>query len=117
LSGHALHASDCAYTNVELEIIDFFIRLRRRPRACPWINAKTNIIATARCHPRNKADNRGVAEGEDGYFNETKGLPVGIHCQVSGVSIFCLKPETDYYGASICQPDYAVHFGGMNRIN
>jgi hypothetical protein len=26
-----------------------------------------------------KADNRGVAEGEDGYFNGTTGLPVGIH--------------------------------------
>jgi len=26
------------------------------------------------------ADNRGVAEGEDGYFNGTTGLPVGLHC-------------------------------------
>ena len=26
-----------------------------------------------------KADNHGVAEGEDGYFNGTTGLPVGIH--------------------------------------
>ena len=29
--------------------------------------------------PQEKADNRGVAEGEDGYFNGTTGLPVGIH--------------------------------------
>jgi hypothetical protein len=56
-----------------------FIRLRRRPRACPWMNAKIKLIATARCHPRNKADNRGVAEGEDGFFIGTTGLSVGIH--------------------------------------
>jgi hypothetical protein len=37
------------------------------------------VNATARCHPIDKADNRGVAEGEDGYFSGTKGLPVGIH--------------------------------------
>ena len=35
--------------------------------------------ASARCHPKDRADNRGVAEGEDGYFNGTTGLPVGIH--------------------------------------
>jgi len=28
---------------------------------------------------KDKADNRGVAKGEDGYFNGTTGLPVGIH--------------------------------------
>ena len=57
-----------------------FIRLRRRPRACPWMNAKRHhFIATARCHPNDRADNRGVAEGEAGYFNGTTGLPVGIH--------------------------------------
>jgi hypothetical protein len=27
---------------------------------------------------RNKADHRGVAEGEDGYINGTMGLPVGL---------------------------------------
>jgi hypothetical protein len=44
------------------------------------MNAKENkLIATARCHPKDKVDNRGVAEGEDGYFNGTTGLPVGIH--------------------------------------
>jgi hypothetical protein len=44
------------------------------------MNAKRyQFIATARCHPKDKADNRGVAEGEDGYFNGTTGLPVGIH--------------------------------------
>ena len=57
-----------------------FIRLRRKPRVCSWMNAKKNrLIATARCHPKDKADNRGVAEGEDGYFNGATGLPVGIH--------------------------------------
>ena len=40
---------------------------------------KNKLIATARCHPTEKADNHGVAEGEDGYFNGTTGLPVGIH--------------------------------------
>ncbi|RLC05788.1 MAG: hypothetical protein DRH90_05145 [Deltaproteobacteria bacterium] len=40
---------------------------------------KQKLIATARCHPLGKADNRGVAEGEDGYFNGTTGLPVGFH--------------------------------------
>jgi acyl-coenzyme A synthetase/AMP-(fatty) acid ligase len=29
--------------------------------------------------PQNKADNHGEAEGEDGYYNGTTGLPVGIH--------------------------------------
>ncbi len=28
-----------------------------------------------------KADNRGVAEGEDGYLNGTTGLVVGIHAK------------------------------------
>ena len=36
-------------------------------------------MATARCHPKDKADNRGVAEGEDGYVDGTTDLPVGIH--------------------------------------
>ncbi|MBW2566879.1 MAG: hypothetical protein JRE24_08365, partial [Deltaproteobacteria bacterium] len=35
--------------------------------------------ATARCRPEAKADNRVVAEGEDGYFSGTTGLPVGLH--------------------------------------
>jgi len=52
------------------------------------MNDKRNkkFIATARCHPKDKADNRGVlsrrsskSEGEDGYFNGPTGLPVGIH--------------------------------------
>ena len=30
----------------------------------------------------NKADNRVLAEGEDGYFNVTTGLPVGLHYYV-----------------------------------
>ena len=36
-----------------------------------------------------KADNHGVAEGEDGYFNGTTGLPVGIH-------FFCYKIHKFY---------------------
>ena len=32
-----------------------------------------------------KADNRGVAEGEDGYFNGTTGLPVGSHIAYGSV--------------------------------
>ena len=50
------------------------------------MNEKNKLIATARCHPKDKADNRGVlsrrsskSEVEDGYFNGTTGLPVGIH--------------------------------------
>ena len=47
------------------------------------MNAKENkLTGTVRCHPEDKADNRGVAEGEDGYFNGTTGLPVGIHFKV-----------------------------------
>ena len=38
-----------------------------------------NVNATTRCRPKIMADNRVVAEGEDGYFNGTKGLPVGLH--------------------------------------
>ncbi len=32
-----------------------------------------------------KADNRGVAEGEDAYLNGTTGLPVGIH-EIDGLN-------------------------------
>jgi len=38
--------------------------------------------ATARCRPLIKADNRVVAGGEDGYFNGTTGLPVGLHIKI-----------------------------------
>ncbi|MBW2565935.1 MAG: hypothetical protein JRE24_03415 [Deltaproteobacteria bacterium] len=38
-----------------------------------------NLYATARCRPEAEADNRVVAEGEDGYFSGTTGLPVGLH--------------------------------------
>jgi hypothetical protein len=41
------------------------------PRSCQY--------ATARCRPEAEADNRVVAEGEDGYFSGTTGLPVGLH--------------------------------------
>jgi len=36
-----------------------------------------NQYATARCRLEAEADNRVVAEGEDGYFSGTTGLPVG----------------------------------------
>ncbi|MBW2173191.1 MAG: hypothetical protein JRF64_00820 [Deltaproteobacteria bacterium] len=42
-----------------------------------------NQYTTARCRPEAEADNRVVAEGEDGYFSGTTGLPVGLHCQSS----------------------------------
>ena len=42
-----------------------FVRLRRRPRACPWMNVKM-IIMLGRDVAENKADNRVVAEEEDG---------------------------------------------------
>ena len=48
---------------------------------------KNKLIATARCHPKDKADNRVVAEGEDGYFNGTTGLPVGLHFEVLSVYV------------------------------
>jgi len=32
--------------------------------------------------PKTKADNRGVAAGEDGYFYGTTGLPVGLHADI-----------------------------------
>jgi hypothetical protein len=38
-----------------------------------------NQYATARCRPEAEADNGVVAEGEDGYFSGTTGLPVGLH--------------------------------------
>ncbi len=43
------------------------------------MNAKNKINVAARCHPRNKADNRDVAEGEVGYLNWNPILPVGFH--------------------------------------
>ena len=49
---------------------------------------KYKLPATARCDPTEKADNRGVAEGEDGYLNGTTGLPVGIHFTIAIVQKF-----------------------------
>ena len=68
------------YVPPKIEQRSFFVRLRRKPRACPWMNAKRNkLIAAARCHPKDKADNRGVADSEDAYFNGTTDLLVGVH--------------------------------------
>ena len=56
------------------------VATRQKTMGMPVVECKQNkLIATARCHPKEKADNRGVAEGEDGYFNGTTDLPVGIH--------------------------------------
>ncbi|MBW2174864.1 MAG: hypothetical protein JRF64_09600, partial [Deltaproteobacteria bacterium] len=52
--------------------------------------------ATARCRPEAEADNRVVAEGEDGYFSGTTGLPVGLHRRSQGHNwpvIFSLTPR------------------------
>ena len=45
----------------------------------PVDECANNQYATARCRPEAEADNRVVAEGEDGYFSGTTGLPVGLH--------------------------------------
>ena len=38
-----------------------------------------NIDCFGRCLPRIRADNRGVAEGEDGNFNGVADYSVGLH--------------------------------------
>ena len=45
----------------------------------PVDECANNQYATARCRPEAEADNRVVAEGEDGYFSGTTGLSVGLH--------------------------------------
>ena len=40
------------------------------------------FVLRVRCGPRTRADNHGVAEGEDGYLNRTKDIPVGLHLLV-----------------------------------
>ncbi|MBW2566822.1 MAG: hypothetical protein JRE24_08070 [Deltaproteobacteria bacterium] len=56
-----------------------------------------NQYATARCRPEAEADNRVVAEGEDGYFSGTTGLPVGFHYRsisiINPCQFHCLKVE------------------------
>jgi len=46
----------------------------------PVDECANNQYATARCRSEAEGDNRVVAEGEDGYFSGTTGLPVGLHC-------------------------------------
>jgi hypothetical protein len=41
-----------------------------------WVSS---CSATARCGPKAEADSRVAAQGEDGYFGGTTGLPVGLH--------------------------------------
>jgi len=46
-------------------------------RDCPAVDeCANNQYATARCRPEAEADNRVVAEGEDGYFS---GAPFSPH--------------------------------------
>jgi len=54
------------------------------PAACSGDEFKLQRFACC----KDKADNRGVAEGEDGYFNGTTGLPVGIH-SVNPFDVIC----------------------------
>jgi hypothetical protein len=55
-----------------------------------------NVNARARCRPKVMADNRVVAEGEDGYFNMTTGLPVGLHMLCVSFFIFKLQQRTTH---------------------
>ncbi|MBW2171505.1 MAG: hypothetical protein JRF69_05920 [Deltaproteobacteria bacterium] len=59
----------------------------------PVDECANNQHATARCRPEAEADNRVVAEGEDGYFSGTTGLPVGLHL-ISHVAY----PTSDHLG-------------------
>ncbi len=52
----------------------------------PVDECANNQYATARCRPEAEADNRVVAEGEDGYFSRTTGLLVGLHKFFSALS-------------------------------
>ena len=50
--------------------------------------------ATARCRPEAEADNRVVAEGEDGYYHGTTGLPVGLHL-LEGIFVVFMGVDYD----------------------
>ena len=74
---------------------------------------KNKLIATARCHLTKKADNRVVAEGGDGYFNGTTGLPVGIHIERAFLSVLSVlrfkvfdfrPPTTDHWPLALWGP-------------
>jgi hypothetical protein len=43
------------------------------------MNAQTIDMLRRDVRPDPEADNRVVAEGEDGYYHGTPGLPVGLH--------------------------------------
>jgi hypothetical protein len=58
-----------------------------------------NQYATARCRPEAEADNRVVAEGEDGYDHRTTGLPVGLHW--SYLDIKCRIPKIVKFNDSV----------------
>jgi len=85
------------------------------------------LIASARCHPSNKADNRGVAEGEDGYFNATTDLSVWIHTK-KGKLMLRVYAASDLHGKqarierlrsklSILKPDLLVLAGDITNFS
>ena len=56
--------------------------------------------ATARCRPEAEADNRVIAEGEEGYYHGTTGLPVWPHFeprQESTWSVVCIQISRRYH--------------------
>ena len=63
-----------------------------------------NQYATARCRPEAEADNRVVAEGEDGYFSGdhgfTRGAPYGYGAKErlknTGETRLDKRPESQY---------------------
>jgi hypothetical protein len=59
--------------------VNLFYPPSQKTTGLPVDECANNQYATARCRPEAEADNRVVAEGEDGYFSGTTGLPVGLH--------------------------------------
>ncbi len=67
-----------------------------------------------------KADNRGVAEGEDGYLNGTTGLPVGIHLAYHnfiGVVRKTFRLRTGFPLQTLMQPSYFRNIIVTSGIN
>ena len=51
----------------------------------PMDECTNAVCATARCRPNTEANNRVVAEGEDGYLNGITDLPVRLHFWGTGL--------------------------------
>jgi len=49
-------------------LVTNFIHLCRGPRACPWKNAKNQLIAMARSHPRNLGISAAKPKAKTGVF-------------------------------------------------